>query len=322
MRMFIRYIIAIMVGSALCSAPSLAQSIEISLKQAGEMRLNRADVQIGDVFDVHAANPKTAKQLSALLLVRFRNPGHSQNIYEFHVTRILNEAGYAEVQMTDEFPVEIESRAAIIPLEKLTRLIDNYLAKNSTAEITWDYTREPELAIFPGDEYELRLSHSGEILPGRVALRTELQNGEYSSQSSIMVNVRMHRRVLVATEKLTRGMTLSDKNTRYEKTELDIYQARYAISNENLNDIEVVRDIEPGEPVLSNMIQRVEVVQTGDNVRLYVDMGKLRVESLGTAIESGGVSEKIKVRESRSGNIVVGTIVDNQTIKISPQENL
>jgi flagella basal body P-ring formation protein FlgA len=117
-------------------------------------------------------------------------------------------------------------------------------------------------------------------------------------------------------------MTLSDKNTRYEKTELDIYQARYAISDENLNDIEIIRNVEPGEPVLSNMIQRVEVVQTGDDVRLYVDMGKLRVESLGTAIESGGISEKIKVRESRSGNIVVGTIVDNQTIKILPQENL
>lgn len=311
-----------MVGSLLCSAPALAQSIDLSLKKTGDRNLKHVDVYIGDIFHVQSVNQNTEKKIKALPLTEFRSPGHSQKIYEFHVTRLLNEAGYNDVQMLVEFPIEVEAETENIPLDHLNRLIDNYFAKHSDAEISWNYTREPELKIFPGSGYELSFSHSGEILPGRVALRATLQNGKYTSNTSIMVNISMQKQVLVATEKLTRGMTLSGKNTRLENIALDIYQARYAISHEKLDDIEVVRDVEPGEPVLSNMIQRVEVVNTGDNVRLYVDMGKLRVESLGTAIESGGISEKIKVRESRSGNIVVGTIVDNQTIKILPQENL
>jgi len=322
MHAFIRYIIAIMVGSALCSAPALAQGIDLSLKATSDRKLNQPDVTIGDVFNVKSASQNAENQINALPLLQFRNPEQSQKIYEFHVTRLLKEADFNDAKILVEFPIEVEAECTNVPMEEVTRLIDNYFTNHSTAEITWSFTRDPELAIFPGSGYELSFNHSGEILPGRVALRTELQNGKYSSRTSIMVNVRMQRRVLVATEKLTRGMTLSDKNTRLQKTELDIYQARYAISNENLADIEVVRNVEPGEPVLTNMVQRVEVVQSGDDVRLYIDMGKLRVESLGQAIESGGVSEKIKVRESRSGNVVVGTIIDNQTIKILPQENL
>ncbi len=70
------------------------------------------------------------------------------------------------------------------------------------------------------------------------------------------------------------------------------------------------------------MVEKVQLIHSGDQVNLLVEHGGVRIQSRGNAIESGGLQDKIRVRDSQSGKVVVGIVENNNTVKVNLTENL
>lgn len=319
----IRYVAALL-GSLIIFSTVWAQEIVLKQKPLPEIRPDNPVVTMGDVFTVQSSSRSLAKKAGNIVLAEFRSPDRSQHIYDFSVERKLLEAGLRNISKIEaKFPIELQPENKVIPKNELAGMIEQYLGSQSDDKILWDLTRDPELKVFSGEAYEIAFTHSGDILPGRLALRGTLENGTYTQKFTLMLDVSVYKKVLVATESISRGTLLSHQNTVVQEKLLNIHQARYGLDGSGMTtEIEAVRNIESGDVILSNMIQRVKLIKPGDQVRLFVEMKGLKVQTTGEAIESGGISEKIRVRESGSGNILLGTIIDHQTIRINSTEQL
>ena len=61
---------------------------------------------------------------------------------------------------------------------------------------------------------------------------------------------------------------------------------------------------------------RFSDVHRGDEVELVARTNRLAVSALGQAMQDGGIGERIRVKNSDSGKILYGQILDAATIQV------
>ena len=69
-------------------------------------------------------------------------------------------------------------------------------------------------------------------------------------------------------------------------------------------------------PIVHNNLLVPELVKKNDVLRLKYDGGNLSIETKAIALDGGARGDSIKVRNLKSNKIIVGTIVNNATVKV------
>lgn len=292
-----------------------------------QVTLSGLHVQLHDVFSVSGDLEESGAALPAMTLLTFRKPGERRTLGRYHLDRALKEHGYSgNVTVKGEFPLIVESKSAIIPRSKLQSRIDAYLLRETgrpDGEIEWDFITDPEIGFFQGTTYEIKFSHRGMIRPGRLALQCELTNGGYNASVVLPVQLRLMGRILVASRDIQRGEKITGENTITERQSLDLRHSKYALSNlQEVTGLVARANIREGEVLTNTMLDRMNLVQSGENVRLVLQYGSVRIESVGKAIGRGGITEQIRVREQSSGKVLTGTIIGENLIEIQALRNL
>ena len=76
------------------------------------------------------------------------------------------------------------------------------------------------------------------------------------------------------------------------------------------------RSVVAGGVLTRNHVEAIPVVHRGDEVELVARTNRLAVSALGQAMQDGGIGERIRVKNSDSGKILYGQILDAATIQV------
>jgi flagella basal body P-ring formation protein FlgA len=93
---------------------------------------------------------------------------------------------------------------------------------------------------------------------------------------------------------------------------------RNIISDEtDLMGHKLIRNLEEGETILTHMIQKVPLVKNGDRILIIAHKGSLRVTAPGVIRQNGFKNDTVRVENIHSRKIILGTVIDSQTVHIN-----
>ena len=90
----------------------------------------------------------------------------------------------------------------------------------------------------------------------------------------------------------------------------------FFVSLADFKRTEATRYIPKNATIRPQMISRQYLVKSGNKVNIIAQSGQLYVRMPGIADESGMVGDVIKVKNARSGRIIVATVVDEVTVRV------
>jgi flagella basal body P-ring formation protein FlgA len=96
------------------------------------------------------------------------------------------------------------------------------------------------------------------------------------------------------------------------------YSARYAVVDASLVLIGKVarRTLLPGEPIPINAVDEPKLVTRGIPTQVIFEENGLTITTVGSPLENGGLGEYIRVRNTDTGRIIMGTVQADGKIRI------
>jgi flagella basal body P-ring formation protein FlgA len=173
------------------------------------------------------------------------------------------------------------------------------------------------LAAAPDElRYTIALSR-GQRLVGAVPVLVTVGDGEHVlGRTSLLLNVRLFQRVVVARRRIQAGERLTKDHVGLQRTELT------SLAHEALTDLGEVlgqeaRQTVPAFAVLtSRQIAPPRLVERGSLVLLVAETQGLRITARGIAQQDGAAGQVIRVQNIDSKKVVFGQVVAAQTVRV------
>lgn len=278
--------------------------------------IGTSSITFADVFQI----PREIQQLSARKIVDSYRPGQTQPIYQYQVERALQTAGLGKsITIKGTFPLVVKIGKKFIPDRKIETAINGFLNQHKTDNIQWEFLGNPKIFTYPDEAYSLKIQSNQQLKSGRVALRCVVKTAGKKSTYSIPVKLSLKKKVVIAVKNIARGEHLSTDDFTVETRAVDSRESTYALMNITSVNGSVARTrIQRGEIVTSPMLKKAEVISSGQDVKLELQMGNIVVNSVARALEPGGVNDKIQVRDQHTGKILHGTITEAGIVQVNP----
>lgn len=138
---------------------------------------------------------------------------------------------------------------------------------------------------------------------GAVSLKAQCQGAKPWSLY-MAARVALHHRVLVASHSMSRGELLRANNIETVLMDTSTLRGGYLTESDNAIGKQLRRSVQRLEPLRQGLLEAPIVVKRGDEVRLIVSSGTITVAAKATALASGRVGERIRVRNSSSKRII------------------
>ena len=133
----------------------------------------------------------------------------------------------------------------------------------------------------------------------------------------VKAEVRVYDQVVVAARPLGRQETLSAKDLRLERREITSRTAQIFTRLDDVVGKQSIRAIQSDDVITANAIERPTLLKRGSPITLVFDSGSLRVETQGVAEEGGKMGDLIQVKNSTSGKMLRGVVLDERNVKVN-----
>ncbi len=159
---------------------------------------------------------------------------------------------------------------------------------------------------------------SSRPLSGPCVVRVGIDvDGQTLRTMSVTADVRFFRPVLVASHMLRRGEELDE--TSCELAERDVTQLRngyFVSAAEVISSMQLRRVLSAGDIITKRHVEKIPVVKRGDAITLVARAGRLSMSAAGEALQNGGIGDRIRVKNSDSGKIIYGQVLDGGLIQV------
>ena len=197
----------------------------------------------------------------------------------------------------------------------VTQQLQGQLSEGTRLEI--DTRWQGNVVVANGDPQIRVRRASSRPLRGPTVLRVGIDAGGQTQRTmSVTADIRHLRPVLVASRMLRRGEALM--LDLVELVECDITQLRhgYFTDIDALGDMRTRRSVVAGDVLTRNHVEVIPVINRGDEVELVARTNSLAISAIGQAMQDGGIGERIRVKNSDSGKVLYGQILDASTIQV------
>ena len=210
--------------------------------------------------------------------------------------------------------VAADIEAAVVAF--VNQQLQGHLEEGTRVEVNTRWQGDLVLAGEGTPQIRVRRA-SSRPLRGPTVLRVGIDaDGRTLRTMSVTADIRHLRPVLVASHMLRRGEALTED--MIEVAERDITMLRHGYFTEAglLADMQTRRSLVEGNVLTRNHVEAIPVIRRGDEVELVARTNQLAVSVLGQAMQDGGVGERIRVKNSDSGKVLYGQILNASTIRV------
>lgn len=156
-------------------------------------------------------------------------------------------------------------------------------------------------------------SMSASTSPGRTTVGVRCTG---SSPWTLYVPVRVDAsvEVLAAARALSRGEAAGPALVEYREVSMARLPAGYLTDPGQLENMELARNLQPGDILTNRMFRARELIKRGQGVLIYARTPGIEVKMAGVAMESGVSGQLIRVQNSNSGRTVQAVVQDDGTV--------
>ena len=142
-------------------------------------------------------------------------------------------------------------------------------------------------------------------------------DGEMKKRLRLYADVKVAYDVYRTIQSLKMGHIIKPEDielTRFKSDQI----LRNIISDEtDIVGHRLVRNLQEGETILAHMVQKIPLVKNGDQILIVVKKGSLRVTAPGVVRQNGFKNDTVRVENTHSRKIVLGTVIDSRTVQIN-----
>lgn len=133
----------------------------------------------------------------------------------------------------------------------------------------------------------------------------------------IKAKVEIYRPVVVATRKLKKYDILTATDLALKRVDLATISKEFFVKKDRLIGRQTKTIIREGKPILTWMVRVVPLISRGDEVKIVVTKGNVRVGVLGRARGEGYLGKPIKVRKLDSRREFVATVTGTGEVEVN-----
>ncbi|MFZ5571707.1 MAG: flagellar basal body P-ring formation chaperone FlgA [Thermodesulfobacteriota bacterium] len=141
-------------------------------------------------------------------------------------------------------------------------------------------------------------------------------DGHFAGKLNISAWVDRFSRVVCLRRALARGTVLTAADLELKSLNIIRNSNNVIGSAQEAVGKQLKKSLEAGACLFRNSLVNPILVHKGDRVKLIVGGGSLRVATTGIAKSSGGAADQIRVENPGSERIVMGRVVDAETVEI------
>ncbi|NKE73088.1 flagellar basal body P-ring formation chaperone FlgA [Candidatus Manganitrophus noduliformans] len=230
-------------------------------------------------------------------------------------------AGVGAVEAADglENGAAVQPETVPGPAEKISTAIRAYVAErlpSKESDIRVRLLRPPDGSFVMEDGLEVKEGSRG--LLGRVVfLISSRPNGKPAAHQWVTANVEMIRSIVVSARPLRRAEVIGPDDVEIRSVAVTRAGESYLFDPDALIGKRVIRSIGAGLPISVEMVETAPVIRSGDRVTMIVELGGLRIATMGRAKEEGFLGRQMAVVNPDSQKTVYGEVIDAATVKIT-----
>jgi len=141
-------------------------------------------------------------------------------------------------------------------------------------------------------------------------------NDTFYRRAILYYRVKVYDTVLVTTRDLKPDETIGAADVKLAEIAVDDAATPYLHKADEIAGRVPARFLSAGKPVTESVLQNALVIESNAPVTLLSDYNGIRVTAEGIALQRGRVGDRIRVKNARSGKMLLGTVVDAHTVKV------
>ena len=280
------------------------------------VKTKKEEVCLGDIVQGKGLNPAWSK----IVLAHITSPGSTLEIPAGYIKARLRLKGVPVDKIKIELPevVKIEREGIRITKKDLEAIARRCIRKNNP----WG-SRLKILKVKATKDLVLpkgRLSYSCQMIGspvGNFSVPVIFRvDGEIVNRTWVMASTRLVTPVVVARYPIRRGEIITKDKLRIIKKDITGLPGGMFFSKDLLVGKRAKTNIGIGRVIYKSMVEIPPVIKRGQRVLIVAESDTLKVTAPGVAKEDGRIGELIKVQNLLSKKVVIGKVVDAQTVKV------
>ena len=151
---------------------------------------------------------------------------------------------------------------------------------------------------------------------GNVIFPVVITEDENSKRIFVWTKVEVFENVVVANQRIKRGMVLDEKMISLKKRDIAMLPNSFFSDLVELISQEVKTTIPKNSTFFAWMVKRQPLVRRGEQVSVIVRAKNLAVKSTGLALSDGYIGGKIKVKQEKSKKTIEGILVSKDVVEV------
>lgn len=190
--------------------------------------------------------------------------------------------------------------AAFANTQEITRTVQNFLYQQASQAVSGN--TEIAIEVFtPSAQFgdcenpEPFFPNANQEAAGRVSVGVRCgKNGEQVRYVQAQISILSS--YLVAVDDIRSGTVITAAMLTSAQGDTGRMRNQPITRTEDLVGLVVRRNLRAGQPIFEQMVQAPEIIGRGDAVRIVAQGTGFQIEREGTAVDSGGLNEMIRVR--------------------------
>jgi flagella basal body P-ring formation protein FlgA len=138
-------------------------------------------------------------------------------------------------------------------------------------------------------------------------------SNEIYGELDIAVRISVLRQVPTANKKMRAGDKLTAQDIEFKK----ILSENAKQNVDLIINRQLRRSLDVGDIIGEDILKPLVIIQKGENVKIDVYSGKIKITSMGTALNDASVGEAVRVQRSGGASIIHGTAFASGLVVIS-----
>jgi flagella basal body P-ring formation protein FlgA len=133
----------------------------------------------------------------------------------------------------------------------------------------------------------------------------------------VKTETRVYDQVVVSSFRIAHHSLLEVKDVRVERRDISSLPGRPFSRVDEVVGQQTSRVIELNEILTERSVAKPPIIRRGSTITLLYETGTVRVETPGVAEEAGKAGDFVQVKNSNSGKVLRGVVIDPRLVKIN-----
>jgi flagella basal body P-ring formation protein FlgA len=116
------------------------------------------------------------------------------------------------------------------------------------------------------------------------------------------------------------GEIISRNDITTAKVKINRLRENFLIESNDIIGMQAKRPLSSGILLKNSDLIRPAVIRQNDPVNIIYSSGNIKLKTTGTSIGNGAIGDMIKVKNEDTGTVLLGQIVDKNTVQVGPEK--